>query len=602
MLTRHSTQPTVIPLSDDDDDDNNKENPQEALFFEEALFAQQPADAPGRFASFADYHALYKSGAATPLQVVRALLPLINRAAVAEADKQYSLAWLDVHEERVLAAARASTARWAAGKPLGLLDGVPFGVKADCDVEGYVNTMGMKVDARHGYFARPAASSLWPVRKLEEAGAVMVGKMNQHEVGMDTTGCNPNTGTPVNFYNRAYYPGGSSSGAGSALGAGLVPLCVGTDAGGSIRIPSAAAGCVALKPTHNRTTAMRSSMCVVGPMCANVDDLTAAYRVMAQADPEDPVTGLFAPSRLPPPGTADKKYLGVCRPWVALAKPEIRALFDKAVAYYTARGYQVVDIDLPLLQEGQTAHGAVNLAEAADKAKARHRVVVPSPDGSSGNKQPKGRWTDLLTAPNAVTCAVGGQTTANDYMKFAQVRAVVMRHLAFLFETHGAGLLVLSPVCPDAGYPKRSGDEWLGFTDGNRTLRSMTYVWLSNMSGCPSATVPMGYATPPHRLGDPAATNKIDKALLAGEQEQEQQGRLPAGLLAMGMWGEEERLLAWAEEGEAYLRGAYPGGRAKPDAWVDVIARAKEGVFGGSSSVGGNEEEEEDGDVVKKTK
>lgn len=512
-----------------------------------------------------------------------------------EADKPYSLAWLDVHEERVLAAARASTARWAAGKPLGLLDGVPFGVKADCDVEGYVNTMGMKVDARHGYFARPAQQSLWPVRKLEEAGAVMVGKMNQHEVGMDTTGCNPSTGTPVNFYNKAYYPGGSSSGAGSALGAGLVPLCVGTDAGGSIRIPSATAGCVALKPTHNRTIAMCSSMCIVGPMCANVDDLKAAYRVMAQPDPEDPVTGLFAPSRVPPLA-GDKKYLGICRPWVALAKPEIRALFDRAVAYYTTRGYQVVDIDLPLLQEGQTAHGAINLAEAADKAKARHRVVTPG-----GDNKPKGRWTDLLTAPNAVTCAVGGQTTANDYMKFAQVRAVVMRHLAFLFETYGAGLLILSPVCPDAGYPKRAGDEWLGFTDGNRTLRSMTYVWLSNMSGCPSATVPMGYATPPHHPTDPAGVKMTDK--LAGEQERQGRGLLPAGLLAMGMWGEEERLLAWAEEGEAYLRGVYPGGRARPDAWVDVIARAKEGgVFGGSSSVGGsNEEGEEDGEV-KKTK
>lgn len=575
----------MIPLSD------NPDSPQEPLIFEDAVFIQQSADAPGRFASFADYHTLYKSGAATPLQVVQALLPLINRAVANPSFTagKYNLAWLDIHEEEVLASARASTERWAAGKPLGILDGVPFGVKADCEVKGYVNTMGMKVDTRHAYFTKPATQSLWPVQKLEEAGAIMVGKMNQHEVGMDTTGCNPTTGTPVNFYNKAYYPGGSSSGAGSALGAGLVPLCVGTDAGGSIRIPSATAGCVAIKPSHNRTTVMSSSMCIVGPMCANVDDLKVAYRVMAQADPEDPITGMFAPSKMPSTTDKSKKYLGICRPWIDRAKPEIRDLFEKAVAYYTTPapegpGYEVVEIDLPLLQEGQTAHGAMNLAEAADKAKARHRVVVASSSEGGGNGKPRGRWTDLLTPPNAVTCSVGSQATANDYMKFAQVRAVIMRHLAFLFEKYGASLLIMSPVCPDAGYPKSSGDEWFGFTDGNRTLRSMTYVWLSNTSGCPSATVPMGYVDPPHL--DKASGVKVNIEELAGEK-----GRLPVGMLAMGMWGEEERLLGWAKEGEEYMRKMYPGGRVKPEAWVDVIARAKEGVFG--------EEEEEDGDVKK---
>lgn len=500
---------------------------------------------------------------------MQALLPLIHRDVANPTE--YSKAWLDIHVDDVLAAARASTERWAAGKPHGLLDGIPFGVKADCEVEGYVNTMGMKVDTRHAYFTKPATGTVWPVHKLEEAGAIMVGKMNQHEVGMDTTGCNPSTGTPINFYNKAYYPGGSSSGAGSALGAGLVPLCVGTDAGGSIRIPSATAGCVAIKPSHNRTTVVNSSMCIVGPMCANVADLTVAYRVMAQPNPEDPVTGLFAPSSLP--FDNKKKYLGICRPWIDRAKPEVRALFDQAVEYYTTPapegpGYEVVDIDLPLLQEGQTAHGAINLAEAADKAKARYSVV----NKDIGHQTPKGRWTDLLSQPNAITCSVGSQTTANDYMRFAQVRSVIMRHLAFLFEKYGEGFLIASPICPDAGYPKSSGDEWIGFTDGNRTLRSMTYVWLSNISGCPSATVPVGYVDPPHLVPGSCVQIVGDTK----EEHEQHVGKLPVGMLAMGMWGEEERLLDWARQGETYVRDKYPGGRLRPKDWVDVIARAKE--------------------------
>lgn len=111
----------------------------------------------------------------TPLQVVEALLPLISRDAASPTE--YSLAWLDIHADEVLESARASTERWARGEPLGVLDGVPFGVKADCDVKGYVNTMGMAVREGYGYFARPCARSLWPVERLEAAGAVMVGKV-----------------------------------------------------------------------------------------------------------------------------------------------------------------------------------------------------------------------------------------------------------------------------------------------------------------------------------------------------------------------------------------------------------------------------------------
>lgn len=456
----------------------------------------------------------------------------------------YSRAWLDINIDAARAAAKASTERYVAGKPLGILDGIPFGVKADLAVKGFVNTMGMHVNTKYDYFNKPADESLWPVLKLEAAGAIMIGKMNQHEVGMDTTGCNPNTGTPVNFYNRAYYPGGSSSGAGSALGAGIVPLCVGTDAGGSIRVPTATAGCVAIKPTHSRTVHMNSTMCIVGPMCANINDLIIAYRVMAQPNPECPIGSLFATST-PPSTNTSKKLLGICSPWIARAAPDVRALFDRAVDWYVQKlGYTVVSIDLPLLREARTAHGAINLAEAADHAKARV---------SAAEARAKGiKWTDLLSPANAVTTCVGAQTTANDYMRFAQIRSVVMRHLAHLFEKHGEELLIVSPTIPDGGYAKTDGDERYGFTDGDRCLRSMMFVFLSNLSGCPSATVNVGYVT-----------------------AEKGEGTLPVGILGMGMWGEEERCLAWAGEGERYLREE-GGGRRRPEGWVDVLAHAQE--------------------------
>ncbi|PSR88521.1 amidase signature domain-containing protein [Coniella lustricola] len=524
--------PTVIPL-------RNLEGPVEPPTFEPELLQPQPAETPGRFASFADYHALYRSGAATPVDVVQALLPLIRRDV--SSPTPYSRAWLDIHVDEVLAAAEASAKRYAADQPLGVLDGIPFGVKSDLPVKGYVSTFGMRADPSLAFFRHEASETLWPVQKLEEAGAIMLGKMAQHEIGMDTTGCNPVNGTPVNFFNPRYYPGGSSSGAGSSLGAGLVPLCVGTDAGGSIRVPTATAGCVAIKTSHNRTCVMDSSMCIVGPMCANVADLKIAYRVMAQPDLTDPVSGLFAPSRQPPSTGGPKKYLGLCRPWLNKAAPDVREPFDRAVAWYERElGYEVVDIDIPLIAEARVAHGAINLAEAAEQARLRVR-----PDEHV-------HWTSLLTPANAIQCCVGAQVSAGDYLTFSKVRAVIMRHLAFLFEKYGSGLLIASPTLPDAGYAIHPDDEARGFTDGDRTIRSMLYVWLSNMTGCPSATVPVGYA-----------------AAASG------QGKLPVGMLAMAMWGEEETVLQWAEQGERYLRDGPGGGRQRPQAWVDVIGLAK---------------------------
>lgn len=146
------------------------------------LQTPQPADLAGRFHSAADYHALYRSGAATPLQVAEALLPLVRRDV--QPVSKYAVAWTQTDVEGVLAAARASTERWVAGRPLGVMDGVPFGVKDDVDVKGFVSTMGMRVDEREEYFRKPRTKTAWPAEKLEEAGGIMMGKMNQHEVGM----------------------------------------------------------------------------------------------------------------------------------------------------------------------------------------------------------------------------------------------------------------------------------------------------------------------------------------------------------------------------------------------------------------------------------
>jgi Asp-tRNA(Asn)/Glu-tRNA(Gln) amidotransferase A subunit family amidase len=513
------------------------------------LGQRQQDDLTGRFYSAADYHELYKSGKLTPLQVAETILPLIARGQ--DPPAKYELAWAVTKESIVLEAAKASTARYASGKHLGILDGVPFGVKDDLDVKGYISHKGLPFIENHPFF-KPATETIWPVAQLEAAGAIMISTLAMHECGSDTSGCNPRWGTPVNWMNTKYYPGASSSGAGSALCAGLIPIAIGTDAGGSIRIPSSFCGVYGLKTTLHRTFTMKSSVCIIGPMAATVSDLTIAYRLMSVPNPEDPTQNLFAPS-IPPSPTA-KKFIGIYHDWFNRASPTVLETTKKAISYFADKlDYEVVDITIPYIEEGQNAHSAWCLIEAWDHQRTRAPV-----------------GTDPLAMVNHCNKAImtmGALTAGVDMVKCSQLRQLHMEHLAFLYKKY-PGLLILTPTSPEPGWKIHPGDQAYGFIDGPLTFRNMMYIWLANSTGCPAITAPVGYVWPDQGVG-----------------------KIPVGLMAMGEWGAEEQLLAWARDAETYLNSGWEGGRRKPTEWADVIGMAKGEVIEETNVV---EEEEEE--------
>lgn len=137
-----------------------------------------PKSANGRFYSIADFHDAYRSGKLTPTDVVEYLLPLIRRDVAQRSP--HSTAFVDSRVDFVRSAAAASTTRWKEGKPLGILDGVPFAAKDDLNVKGYKRYVGTKRDFNEG----KEAETSWCVRKVEEEGAVLIGKFNMHELGM----------------------------------------------------------------------------------------------------------------------------------------------------------------------------------------------------------------------------------------------------------------------------------------------------------------------------------------------------------------------------------------------------------------------------------
>ncbi|KOC13538.1 N-acylethanolamine amidohydrolase [Aspergillus flavus AF70] len=533
--------PTVIPILE-----NKPEIPSSPAGLP---IPTQRRNGPSGYYTSADYHALYKSGELKPLAVAETLMPLIRRDA--ETPGKHSVAFLDSQVERVRAAAEASTKRYKDGKPLGPLDGIPVVVKDEVHIEGYRRTLGSKLD-----FTGEFTGTSWCVKKWEEAGAIIVGKTTMHELGLDTNNNNPNHGTPRNPHNRNYYCGGSSGGSGYAVGAGLAPIALGADGGGSIRIPSSFCGIWGLKPSHGRisgtpTVSLAQTVGVYGPMAASIDDLALAYRIMAapapaEQDPSsasfpDPLTTLQVWSSKP-----RTKTIGIARDWIDRAEPPVRAVFDRALDFYRKQGYEVIDITIPYLPEGQRAHVLTIMTEIASG-------LTPDQVGK-------------LSAPNKVLVSMGmWQISGQDFLASQRLRSIIMSHLAYLFGKH-PGLLILTPTTPIPGW-RINGEADLsrGLSDGKSSVRNMEYVWLANFTGCPAINCPAGYV---------------------------QDTRVPVGLMAMGEWGTEEDLIAFARDGEAILDlsenqlatkehlGEQSTGLRIPygegSLWEDVIASARQ--------------------------
>ncbi|OAK97604.1 amidase signature enzyme [Phaeosphaeriaceae sp. SRC1lsM3a] len=508
--------PTVIPIVQPGD---------EAPGSYTNITSQQrvpPNDGQPRFHTIQDIHNAYKSGAITPNDVVESLLPLIRRDVAQRSP--HSTSFTESKIELVRQAAEASTKRWKAGKPLGILDGIPFAVKDDLDVKGYKRHVGTSRDYTEG----KEVETSWCVKAVEKEGAVLIGKLNMHELGSDTTNNNPIWGTPVNPYNNSYYTGGSSGGVASAVGHGIVPFGIGSDGGGSIRIPSNYCGLYGLKPSHGRVSTApmpggMKSVVVRGPLATSMADLEISYRVLAQPDPSSFPSSHFSPPRA---HTGPRsKVLGIYKPWFDRADPAVQEACHSALQYFQSElGYKVVDVSIPLLQYG-FAHAMTIMSEGIDL----NRSI----------------WE--LTPQNRIAMSTMRSTPAIDFLLAQRVRNAIMEHLAHLFQKY-PGLVIVTPTTPNAGVPIEEADLKCGMSNANMTLKSMEYVWLANFTGIPCIQFPVGYVN--------------------GTKGK---GKVPIGLSGNGDWGSEDALIEFGYDGEKWLHEGLEGGKLRPEGWVDVL-------------------------------
>jgi 1-carboxybiuret hydrolase len=194
----------------------------------------------------------------------------------------------DVTADRARTKARETDAAIAAGKSVGPLAGVPFAVKNLFDVQGLSTRAGSKINRE----LAPSSRDATLIERMEAAGAVLLGALNMGEYAYDFTGENVHDGASRNPHDPTRMTGGSSGGSGGAVGGGLVPIALGSDTNGSIRVPSSFCGIFGLKPTYGRLSRARSFPFVasfdhLGPFARTVSDLALAYDAMQGPDPDD---------------------------------------------------------------------------------------------------------------------------------------------------------------------------------------------------------------------------------------------------------------------------------------------------------------------------
>jgi 1-carboxybiuret hydrolase len=231
----------------------------------------------------AEIAAAVKAGAVSAREVVSAALGRI------EARNRRLGAFTDVTAARALAKADSIDAARAKGEALGSLAGAPFAAKNLFDIQGLPTRAGSKIN--RDLPPSPADATL--IERLEAAGAILVGGLNMGEYAYDFTGENAHDGPSRNPHDLAHMSGGSSGGSGTAIAGGLVPLALGSDTNGSIRVPSSLCGVFGLKPTYGRLSRARTFPFVasfdhLGPFARSVGDLALAYDAMLGPDAGDP--------------------------------------------------------------------------------------------------------------------------------------------------------------------------------------------------------------------------------------------------------------------------------------------------------------------------
>ncbi len=395
-----------------------------------------------------------------------------------------------------------------AGRYRGPLHGIPISLKDLVATQGIRTTAGSKILAD---WVPEADATV--VRKLKEAGAVILGKANQHEFAYGPTGVNPHYGTARNPWDPSRIPGGSSSGSGVAVASSLCLASIGTDSGGSVRIPASLMGIVGLKPTYGLVSLkgivpLAWSLDHAGPMTRSVADAALMLQAIAGHDPQDP-----ASSQRPVPdyfralnGEVKGMKIGLIKEYFDSPMEggiqEIAKGFGKQLE---SLGIEVEEVSLPQLKYASV----VSFLIMASESMAYHRTWMKDRAADYGE--------DVR-----IRLGLGQFILATQYIQAQRVRRVLYRHIQ---DALGRFDLLLSPTLPITAPRIEEREILLGgkSTDVRPVLTRFTRAF--NVTGHPALSLPGGLSPSGLPIGD-----AVDWPTLRGREPSAPRSRIRAGL------------------------------------------------------------------------
>ena len=381
------------------------------------------------------------------------------------------------------------------GHRRGLLHGVPVAVKDVFCTKGVKTTCGSLLFADHVPDYDAAV-----VEKLQEAGAVIVGKTHMHELAYGVTSNNPHFGPVRNPWNVSHVPGGSSGGSGAAVAARSVFMAMGSDTGGSIRIPAAFCGCVGLKPTTGRVSRygvlpLDFTLDHMGPLTPTVRDSAAVLQVLAGYDPRDDSSSK-APVGNYVPGRVAIKDLRIGVPenfYHERVHPDISAAIENLHKTAAGLGAQLAPVRVPDMAEVNAVARVVLLSEAA---------AVMSPYLSDRSQF----GPDVLAMFDQ-----GRLLPATDYVNAQRLRRIWQREFAKVFEHCD---VLLTPTSPNPAPRIGQTEVELGGVMEDTRLASTRFVRAINLLGLPALSLPCGFTGDQLPIGAQIIGRPFDEATI----------------------------------------------------------------------------------------
>ncbi|XP_061360021.1 fatty acid amide hydrolase-like [Gastrolobium bilobum] len=422
-----------------------------------------------------DYSKAYRSGDITPRLVAERLIAAIEESIKPPLQMGF---FIHYNVDDILRQANESTARYKKGEPISVLDGVPVAIKDEIDCLPYPTTGGTKWLHKE----RPCKEDACCVKRLRFCGAILVGKTNMHELGSGTSGINPNYGPARNPYDNNKIAGGSSSGSASVVSAGLCPVALGVDGGGSVRMPAALCGVVGLKPTFDRiphagVLPLNWTVGMVGILAGTVEDALIAYAAISGEIPSHQPSGVLTKINLPllslTKSISDIK-LAKYGKWFNDCSDDVRICCSQALYKLQERySWKTIDVTIPEIEVMRLAH----------------YVTIGSECSTLLDSFREKNFAELGWDAR-VAQSIYGSFSGLEYLKAQRIRN---RQLQFHKKIFAEADVIVSPTTGVTAYPIQDDALNTGELDYVNGAALVRYSIAGNFLGLPAVTVPVGY-------------------------------------------------------------------------------------------------------------